>query len=398
MNKKILLAVLSLVAAGSVYAQTEQDAEISETVEYSTDKHKVETNGFWSNWVVSVGGGTQIFFGDHDKQIPFGQRLSPALDIAIGKWFSPDIGVRFGYNGLSIKGATRWGAAHSTGEQVDGWGEGLYKSKFNYYNFHLDAMFNFSNIISGYKENRFYNCIPYAGVGLMKATQDPKRVDASGHIGVLNTFRLSAGWDLNLDIRGTLVSDEFDGESGGRSGEGLLAATIGFSYKIKPRGWNRSKKVTRTVYNAGQINAMRERLEKLSEENARLEEALAKGNQQEAQIIVKQIASANLVTFQIDRSDLSNEARVNLGMMAEVIKQGDPSAVYTITGYADAGTGSKKGNDRLSKARAEAVYKCLVKEFGVNKSQLEIEYKGGVGNMFYDDPSMSRAVGTRNKK
>lgn len=216
--------------------------------------------------------------------------------------------------------------------------------------------------------------------------------------GVLNTFRLSTGWDLNLDIRGTLVSDEFDGESGGRSGEGLLAATIGFSYKIKPRGWNRSKKVTRTVYNAGQINAMRERLEKLSEENARLEEALAKGNQQEAQIIVKQIASANLVTFQIDRSDLSNEARVNLGMMAEVIKQGDPSAVYTITGYADAGTGSEKGNDRLSKARAEAVYKCLVKEFGVNKSQLEIEYKGGVGNMFYDDPSMSRAVITRNKK
>lgn len=82
-------------------------------------------------------------------------------------------------------------------------------------------------------------------------------------------------------------------------------------------------------------------------------------------------------------------------MLAEVIKQGDPSTVYTITGYADAGTGSKKGNEKLSKARAEAVYDCLVKEFGVNKSQLKIDYKGGVENMFYDDPRLSRAVITR---
>ena len=27
---------------------------------------------------------------------------------------------------------------------------------------------------------------------------------------------------------------------------------------------------------------------------------------------------------------------------------------------------------------------------------LKVDYKGGVGNMFYDDPSLSRAVITRN--
>ena len=40
---------------------------------------------------------------------------------------------------------------------------------------------------------------------------------------------------------------------------------------------------------------------------------------------------------------------------------------------------------------------CLVKEFGVNSSQLKVEYKGGVDNMFYDDPRMSRAVITTSK-
>lgn len=74
------------------------------------------------------------------------------------------------------------------------------------------------------------------------------------------------------------------------------------------------------------------------------------------------MAAANLVTFQINKTKLSNEARANLGMLAEVIKQGDSDVVYTISGYADAGTGSSKINERLSKGRAESVYDCLVKE------------------------------------
>lgn len=151
------------------------------------------------------------------------------------------------------------------------------------------------------------------------------------------------------------------------------------------------------MYNNDEINAMREQLNRMSEENARLQEALNQNDKEKAETIVKQITSANLIVFPIGKSTLSNQARVNLGMLAEVIKQGDPSTVYTITGYADAGTGTKAGNERLSKKRAEAVYNCLVKEFGVNKSQLQIDYKGGVDNMFYDDPRMSRAVITKTK-
>ena len=110
---------------------------------------------------------------------------------------------------------------------------------------------------------------------------------------------------------------------------------------------------------------------------------------------MKKTAASNLVIFRIGRADLSKEARANLGLLAEAIKASDPNAVYTITGYADAGTGSKKTNERLSKKRAEAVYDCLVNEYGVSESQLKIDYKGGVDNMSYDDPRLSRAVITR---
>lgn len=398
MIKRTFFAAACLLAASTAFSQeaANEDIVIKETVEYSTDKHKVETNGFWSNWFVSAGAGAQVYFGDHDNEAKFGNRISPALDIAVGKWFSPEIGVRLMYNGLSAKGATRWGQAHSTGDQVDGWGIGMYKSKFKYFNFQIDAMFNFSNIICGYNENRVYNCSPYIGVGVMKVTDDPKEAAISGHFGIMNSFRISSAIDINLDLRGTLTSDALDGEFGGRWGEGLFAATVGITYKINPRGWNRAKTVTRNVYDNTELNRMREKLNRLNEENARLADELARKSQEKP--VVKQIASANvLIVFPIGKSTLSNQARVSLGMLADAINAGDESTVYTITGYADAGTGSKELNERLSKERAEAVRDCLVDEFGVDASQLKVDYKGGVENMFYDDPRMSRAVITSSK-
>ena len=84
-----------MCAAGTAaFAQTEFTPDTTETVEYSTDRYKVETNSFWNNWFISVGAGGNVYFGDHDKQAKFGKRISPALDIAVGKWFSPGMGVR----------------------------------------------------------------------------------------------------------------------------------------------------------------------------------------------------------------------------------------------------------------------------------------------------------------
>lgn len=392
-NKKIYAILLMLSVAGGAAAQT--DTSATEVVEYSADKYKVETNHFWDNWFLSAGAGAQVYFGDHDKQVKFGNRLAPAFDVAVGKWFTPGIGVRLVYSGIQVKGATQNGA-HSTGEEVPGKGGHGYwldKQKFSLSNLHFDAMFNLSNLICGYNEKRVWNVSPYIGLGWAHVGRSPKMDALSANFGVLNSWRLCDALNLNLDVRGMITHDNMDGEDGGRFGEGMVTATVGLAYRFKTRGWDRSKTVTR--YNDAELEAMRQRLNELSEENQRLRDAMAQGNDKDAQTIVKNIASANLVTFRIGKSRLSNEARANLGMMAEVIRQGDRSAVYTITGYADKGTGSAALNQRLSKARAEAVYNCLTKEFGVDKNQLRIDYKGGVDNMFYNDPRLSRAVITR---
>ena len=126
MIKRIL--TMSLCVASFLGVSAQQDTaqvvyDTTEEVMYDNDKYKVETNHFWDNWFVSAGFGGEIIFGNHDKQVKFLDRVAPALDIAVGKWFTPGIGVRLMYSGLSVKGATQKEGhgefpTHSTGVDV----------------------------------------------------------------------------------------------------------------------------------------------------------------------------------------------------------------------------------------------------------------------------------------
>ena len=392
MKKVIVLSALLLVTGMSVYAQEDFSKSIktTTTIVENADKYKVETNRFWSNWFVTAGGGALIFFGDHNMQMKFGDRLSPALDIGFGKWFTPGIGVRFMYSGLTIKGATQNGS-HSTGKVYDA-SQWLDEQKFDFMNIHGDVLFNASNLLCGYNEKRFWSVTPYVGLGWILTWETPRARNFNASIGLINSFRLSSAFDLNLDVRGTTTKDEFDGERGGRKEEGLLSVTVGVTYKFPRRTWGRSTVKTIT-FSDEELRLMREQLKAMNDENNRLKNELVEtSNKVTERVVETNILSAPyLVTFQISRYALSNEARVNIGFQAKIMKE-NKNAVYTIIGYADKGTGTKEFNQFLSKSRAEAVYNCLVNEFGVPASQLKITYEGGVDNMFYDDPRVSRAV------
>ena len=392
MKKVIVLSALLLVTGMSVYAQEDFSKSIktTTTIVENADKYKVETNRFWSNWFVTAGGGALIFFGDHNMQMKFGDRLSPALDIGFGKWFTPGIGVRFMYSGLTIKGATQNGS-HSTGKVYDA-SQWLDEQQFDFMNIHGDVLFNASNLLCGYNEKRFWSVTPYVGLGWILTWETPRARNFNASIGLINSFRLSSAFDLNLDVRGTATKDEFDGERGGRKEEGLLSVTVGVTYKFPRRTWGRSTVKTIT-FSDEELRLMREQLKAMNDENNRLKNELVEtSNKVTERVVETNILSAPyLVTFQISRYALSNEARVNIGFQAKIMKE-NKNAVYTIIGYADKGTGTKEFNQFLSKSRAEAVYNCLVNEFGVPASQLKITYEGGVDNMFYDDPRVSRAV------
>ncbi|WP_437920473.1 OmpA family protein [Sphingobacterium sp. LRF_L2] len=393
--KSILLTLSVSLLVGSAAAQStvsKQDSTVS--VEVSADKHKVVTNKFWDNWFIGAGVGGQFFYGDHNKQMKFGDRIVPAYELYLGKWFTPGIGTRIAINGLDNKGLTQYDQSHSTGVVYDA-SQYLSVQKFQYLNVHADVLFNVSNMVGGYKPDRFYSFSPYVGLGYMFTWEEPTSREISANLGLFNSFRLSNAWDLTLDLRGSLVQDRFDGELGGRKDEGMLTAAVGVSYKFGKRIWGKEKTTTIRYTNEAELEALRDKVNELSKDNNALKKQLSEAkNGFVTEIVVDKnvLAAPILVTFPINKSTVSNEARVNLGFFAKIIKEGDPNMVYQVVGYADKGTGSKATNNRLSRERAEAIYNVLVREFGINASQIEVDAKGGVENMFYDDPRLSRAV------
>ena len=176
-----------------------------------------------------------------------------------------------------------------------------------------------------------------------------------------------------------------------------MAITLNLAYKFPKRTWGRSSVKTVTFSDA-ELQQMRERLNAMNAENDALKRQLVDAGNKTPEIRVERevVSSPLLITFPIGQNTLSGEGRVNLDFFAKAIKE-NPKVVYTIIGYADKGTGSKALNDQLSKARAQAVYSYLVKECGVTASQLNVVHEGGVENMYYDDPRLSRAVITQAK-
>lgn len=98
-----------------------------------------------------------------------------------------------------------------------------------------------------------------------------------------------------------------------------------------------------------------------------------------------------MVTFALGNTDITNQEKVNLEGIAKMIKN-TPNTTFSVVGYADKQTGTEEINTRLAKGRAQNVYDLLTKEYGVPASRLTMDSKGGVDNMYLNDPRLSRSV------
>lgn len=404
MKKFILLAAIVLTAnvvfGQENVTQTNTRTETNDTI-YSADKFDLKLNRFKDNWFVTLGGGAQVFFGDHTKQMTFTDRINPAIDISVGKWFSPGLGVRASVNGLNLKGVSGWswhsnvqdpnvnwnnyqgfivnakfdkdknhwvGDVYPTdrivGEHKDSYP--LYKTNIKYINTHIDALFNVFNMIGGYNPDRFYTLIPYVGVGWAHSLNEGiyryKHIDnrmgrhsneVSANIGILNEFKLTKSLFLALDIRGAYVNDRFDQQIGGRYGEGIASATLGLTYKFgKQRGWDRNRSIIRTVTEKD-IQYIRE--------NPTVIQQVEK----ECDPLIMLLAN---VTFDFDQDVITEKASKILDEAAEILKK-MPEYRFLISGFTDV-RGDAKYNENLSARRAAAVVKGL-EDRGVPSNMLK---------------------------
>lgn len=100
--KRLYLIALFIIVSLAATAQENGNRDAQNRIV----RGPYETNRFFDNIFVGVAGGVNIYFGEHDSYGKFGKRMAPALDIHVGKWFTPSIGARVGYSGLQAKGWT----------------------------------------------------------------------------------------------------------------------------------------------------------------------------------------------------------------------------------------------------------------------------------------------------
>lgn len=259
--KKILLALLFASVSVASFAQ-ESDA---------TEKYSVATNSFWSNWFIQAGVEWNAWYGNYEagkgfSKSPFKKfRSNPGAAIAIGKWFTPGIGLRTKLQGI-------WGKAVFS---EDNTGNGN-----KYWILNEQVLLNFSNLFCGYNPDRVWNFIPFFGVGVGRSCTY-NRYSMGLSVGLLNEFKVSDKVAVNFELGLNRYESDICGMAASSS-DGFMShpnnvyAEVGLTFNLGKATWKKVPDVDAIkALSQSQIDALNAQLADERSENSRLKSQLA---------------------------------------------------------------------------------------------------------------------------
>ena len=393
--KKLFLTVaVCAFAVSSVAAQSVKGTEAQ------TKRGPYETNRLFDNVFLGVAGGVNYYQGEEDCNLSFTKRMAPALNVYLGKWVTPCVGLRLSYNGISQKGWT----SSKNSVYADGTSENGYTQKFNTWYVHGDLMWNISNAISGYRSDRLWDIAPYVGGGVAHASA--KNVYNGSHhgnyklaatAGIYSMFRVAKGLDVTLDLSQTYVNQAFDGESAMSRQEYIGTATVGLAYQFRVRDFSRAHAATDlTPYN-NKIKDLNDALAAANAKNSQLQKDLNDANNRPVKEVVVNGTDTKSATpvalfFPLGKSTLDETQLMNLDFYVKNAMKVDSNHTFTVTGSADSATGSKKINDKLGADRMNKVYDILVNKYGISKDKLVKQSIGGTDKYSSKSNRLNRCV------
>ena len=331
MKKSAILAFAAAVMLGQNVVAQNNVKEVT-YVEDATQGYLI--NNFSSNWFITGQAGVANVATKGIERPGFGDRFAPAAGLYVGKYFSPLIGVRAGFDWFQ--------------------GKGLNGFKLNNLGAAGDVMLNLTNWWCGYNPDRVFNASIYAGLGgyfnTYKVNNEWKNAHhqfLTARAGLLLDFNLSRNFALGLDLRAVGADKSMAEFSDHKSIPGEVLVSI-----------------------KARLQAANARIEDLE---AQLKACL---NRPVEKVVETAKAPLATIYFTIGNSTLNSVDRKVLGAVAEQIKASGKN--YTLTGWADTYTGTDAINARLRVNRAKNVEKALIKN-GVPASQLST--KSGEGNL-----------------
>ncbi len=217
------------------------------------DKHAVKLNSFWDNWFIQAGLGMSLLnkYGENFKNVfPNGKTLG--INIGLGKWITPDVGIRGGLNwqnGIIGNNHLSWlDTEGKPGSNHDGGG---------YVAVYADLFLNLHNLFGGYDKDRVWNAIVFPRAGLDSNLEISSKSPLVG-IGTEQTFKLNDRLKMFADVAYQFTSSEF--VNGGseytnsrHSGSnGWFDLNVGVQYELgQTIGWNKPREKRTAVVTTG---------------------------------------------------------------------------------------------------------------------------------------------------
>ena len=348
-------AALFILGAGSVSAQA---------VYTDNEGNKYE---FQKHFFLNLEGGAQYTLGE----AKFGDLISPNVQLGLGYQFSPVFAARLQANGWQSKGG--W----------NGYGNpAITKTyKWKYVAPGIDLMFNLSNLIGGYNPLRLLNITAFLGGGAnigwdndeaiavgadiraqglnvsnyeLEYLWDGSKIRPFGRAGLELAFRLSDAVSFTLEGNANLLDDHYNSKKA-ENPDWYFNALAGLRINLGK------------TYNKIVPPAPVPEPEPVVEPEPEPEPA---------PVVVEKIEPIRRdVFFLINKFDIRDTEAQKVKDIADYMAK-YPESKVIVTGYADAGTGNDKINDRLAAQRADAVVKALKEQYGIAESRISYDSKG----------------------
>ena len=368
--KKIFLSVM--LAGAAVAANAQSVSSIS-------------NSKFFDNWQVGVNVGGYTPTTGH----PFFKSTRLNFGVEVGKQISPSF--RLSADGVAY-----------INDNVDGYRNPLL---IEYTNVAMLGNFNLSNIFAGYKgEPRKFEVEAFAGPGWFHSFYPGKNADTNemsvkfGANFLLN-LGSSKAWAVKLSpsiLYGLTPADQQ--EHSLNNNASLTQASLGIVYRFK--GSNGAHHITAAQASAPVVEDNSGALRgELSEKDRELRDARnrihelegelaeARNRKPEVETVVETKRTLeSVVTFAQGKTIIAPSQQPNVARIATYLKK-YPNSKVVIKGFASP-EGSIEVNERIAKARAEAVKAVLVKQYKIDGDRIVAE-GNGIGHMF-SEPDWNR--------
>ncbi len=352
--KKAILSCLMLMGVLTAFAQEEPKG----TTEYVFEPH----------WYLQLQGGAQYTTGEAD----FGKMISPTLQGAIGYQFSQNVGARFAINAWQSKTGWRDDAGFET-----------HNFSFSYVAPAIDLTFDLSNIIAGFNPNRKLSFGAFLGIGLNYRMQcdDAKHAKAymdtysyqdefgwtpmydddaclffKGQAGLTADYHINDAISLGIEGNFNMLSDRYNFKKVGNP-DSYFNVLAGIKYNFGP------------TYSTRFIPAPEPEIRYVDKIVEKIVEVPGPAVPAAIEPLRRDIF------FEINKTIIRDSEKQKVQDIADYMNA-HPTSKVMITGYADAGTGNNRINDRLAKGRAQVVVKALKEQYGIAESRISWDSKG----------------------